>query len=276
MSRLNDLAAVPPCIGGKPCTNRDCVHYGDCVMACKTPDWDAMESIVDEALTDLLDTVLGEPDDDDIGEMPDFDALDAQMAARSVDLSTPSMFDDLTSQFGTFGIPMIPSQPRDYSYALLETKLAHLSRFARVSGLTILAETVRYNSSVYPPVTLRVTVGGIPTFKRGVILYTSARGKDDKIFVDGEQIRTHGYARETFIIRDHSIVYINCAGDARRYAVDKRLECAFILSGHYPYGAMPMADAVILCKAYKYGTVIPSKDYRRMLRTAKEIVGGGF
>jgi len=260
MSILNISASAPPCIGGKPCAKGDCAHYSDCRLMCKTPDWDAMESIVDDDMIDELEAILDETDDDDdIGEIPDYAAMDA-------------MSFDFTPMFG---IPMLPTEPRDYSFALLDKKMALLSSFAGASGLTILAETVRYNSSIYPPVSLRVTVGGIKTFKRGVTLCVSSREKDERIFVDGVPIHSHGYDRETFVIRDHSFAFVDCTGDARRYAVDERLEGAFICSEFYPYNLMPMADAVTLCRAFKYGTVIPSKDYKRMLRMAKEIVWGG-
>lgn len=154
--------------------------------------------------------------------------------------------------------------PKSYDILLIVSKLSVLSAWTTTQGLYTLSEAVHVDETRYPYVFIRRTVGGIKGFMRGVTLEISSRPKDDRVWVVGTP--AHDDNNGDMVIGNGSITVNGGFHGAMRYPADSRLDGTFIRSEYYPYIAMPMADAVRLCKTYKPGTRIDSMSlYRKML-----------
>ena len=195
--------------------------------------------------------------------MPNFNSLD--------DCS----FDTLDNP-GSFDFGWV-RPPKSYPQELIDRKRGILSEIC--SGLSVLSEDICITET-WPYVFIRATVdAGLRGWRKGVTLSIDARPKSDKVFVCGRK----SYERERhlhggyIVIDGNCIVTVDYDGSSLKYPVSSFLLGTFIPCGHYPHRAMPMTDAVELCKTYRAGTCVGDMyTMRKMLKSCKARWEAGF
>ena len=289
---LDAIISTPDCIAGFGCSGKSCEHYDVCKLGVKMPDCDESATvIVTEKRINEDDAILGEPEMPFVRAHPDYIFGIEDACDRTCDtlegLGQSPLFGSETMGFG-FAFNSIYPRPAIYSSDLLDRKRAILTVFCNERGLDILSEDMRIASSRVHDVMLRTTVGGIPNRKRGITLYVSLHGKDDRVYIEGRKVYVGDTESDLEICGRNRIVrtlnYFEPDPKGIRYPVNECLSGSYIhgISG-YVGQAMPMDDAVRLCRLYAKGTKLRYYEVRRMLRAVQtrqdgECVfgGGGF
>ena len=198
----------------------------------------------------------------------------------SLFLVCPATGIDSAPGLGSFGFGGVSgiwhSSPKSYDIGFVETQRRVLSDLCSKAELPVLSESIHINARQSPYVFVRTVIGDLPGFKRGVTLQIGINPKDSRVWVLDTPRWTHTFSYGDIVIGDGGIMVVDFTGDGRRYPADERLAGTFIEFEHYPYTAMPMEDAVLLCKAFKVGTVIRNGDFKKRLRMAKELCGWRF
>ena len=179
-------------------------------------------------------------------------------------------------EYGEIEIGSFPSfwypAPRTYDLELVDQKRRMLSDTCCKKFIHLISETIFTDASKYPYIFVRITVGGVKSFKRGATFSVSISKNDNRIWAVGAPIHTHFYERNCIFTGDGSITIVDKKGNAARYPVDNRLRDISIPCDLYPYKAMPMSDAIRLCDRHKPRTKILKHEFKKTLALCPHIV----